>query len=119
MCWPSLAHWGTLHSTLWPVLGLFSMLLHKCLHTFGLKIQVVTSPREGYRAVEVDLEEDRDVAQRAGAPLLQRWAQGAGLLQYRLKKALGRPHCSLPVLKIRRGTNILCGLMVIGQGGLA
>jgi len=37
--------------------------------------------------------------QRAGALLLQRQAEGAGLVQLGEEKAVRRPHCSLPVFK--------------------
>jgi len=65
----------------------------------------------------VGLEEGRGVAQRCEAPLLQRWAEGTGLLQQGEEKALGRPHCGLPVLKIMRGGQH--GLIAIGKGEMA
>jgi len=44
----------------------------------------------------------------------------SGLVQPGEEKALGTPHCGLPVLAgSRKGTNILHGLIAIGQGGIA
>jgi len=44
-------------------------------------------------------EEGHEDDQRAGAPLLQRQAEGAGLVKSGEEKAAGRTHCDLPVLK--------------------
>ena len=44
-------------------------------------------------------EEGHEDDQRAGAPLLQRQAEGAGLVKSGEEKAVGRTHCDLPVLK--------------------
>jgi len=50
------------------------------------------------------LEEGHKDDQRAGAPILWRQAEGAGLIQSREKKAAGWPHYSLPVFKGRLWT---------------
>ena len=52
--------------------------------------------QERFRAVGVGGYEDD---QRAGAPLLQRQAEGAELDQSGEEKAPGRPHYCLPVAK--------------------
>ena len=44
-------------------------------------------------------EEGPEDDQRAGAPPLQRQAEGAGLFQPGEEKAAKRTHCSLPVFK--------------------
>ena len=51
--------------------------------------------QETVRAVGVGAEDD----QKAGAPLLQRQAEGAELDQSGEEKAPGRPHYGLPVPK--------------------
>ena len=47
----------------------------------------------------MDPEEIHKDDQRAGVPLLQRQAEGAGLVQFGAEKAPGKPLCSLPVLR--------------------
>lgn len=56
---------------------------------------------------------------RAGAPLRQIKTEGAGLVQLEEERTSGRPHCDLPVLISRNGTDYRHSLIVIGQGGRA
>lgn len=66
------------------------------------------------------LKEDSEDNQRAWACLLWREIDRAGLVLLGEEKALGRAHCSFPVIKgSRTGTCFLHGLIVIGQGGAA
>ena len=44
-------------------------------------------------------EEGHEGDQRAGAPLLQREDERVQVIQSEEEKALGRPHCGLPVPK--------------------
>ena len=55
--------------------------------------------QERCRTFETGTGEGHEDGQRAGAPLLQRQAEGARLLQSGEEKALGRPHCGFPVLE--------------------
>ena len=88
---------GALHPGLWPI-------------------------EQGCRALGAGPEEGHKDAQIAGAPLLERKAEGAGLVLLGEEKALGRCQCSLPVLEgslWQESVNILHHLIVTGQGGMA
>jgi len=47
----------------------------------------------------MELSDNSEDNERTGAPLLQRQAEGAGLVQPGKEKAPGRPYCGLPVLR--------------------
>jgi len=66
------------------------LLLQYCVQAWGPQYRkdVGVGPEDGHR-------DD----QRAGALLLQRQVEGVGLVQLGEEKTMGRPHCSLPVLK--------------------
>lgn len=75
---------------------------------------------QGCGAISGSRGSHRD-AQRAGASLLWRKAEGAGLVQPGKWKAPRRPHCDFPVLLRslnRRETGIQHGLTVIWQRGM-
>lgn len=65
-----------------------SAVLHPGLrHPHKKDVECRSRPRGGHEDV-----------QRAAAPLLKGKAEGAGPVQPREERALGKPHCSLPVL---------------------
>ena len=58
-----------------------------------------TSAQERYRPVGTGLDKDHKSDQRPGTPLLGGKAERVGVVQPGEEKALGRPYCSLSVLK--------------------
>jgi len=60
-------------------------------------VEPLAQQRHG--AVGAGPEEGYKNDQRTGTPLLLRKAERIGVVQLGEKKALGRPYCSLPVLK--------------------
>ena len=57
---------------------------------------------------------------RAGAPLLCRQAEGAGVVRSGEEKAPGRPHSGLPVPKggyRKAGEGLFIGRVMLGQRG--